>query len=97
MEELFQGTDDTLSVRDVALEQMEALQFEAEATEGDSKLRRDLMASGAVSPVAQSQSSYKGSLFTGAEERFAFDRALSRLIEMQSVSYRSLRSETPRF
>jgi len=89
MEDLFEGEDDAFATAAV-LEQMEALQFETEV-EG-SKLRRDLMASGAVSPVAQTQSNVKGSLFTGEEERFAFDRALSRLIEMQSQTYRKLRA-----
>jgi len=90
MEDLFEGTDDWS--KQARLEQLEALQFETEV-EG-SKLRRDLMASGAVSPIAQSQGQHNGSLFTGEEERFTFDRALSRLIEMQSTVYRSKRKST---
>jgi len=99
MEDLFQGTDSTMgnaqTARELALEQMEALQFEAEAIQGDAKSRRDLQASGAVASVSESQGNYKGSLFTGNEEKFAFDRALSRLMEMQSASYRALRSQNP--
>jgi len=89
MEDLFEGEDDAFVQKSV-LEQMESLQFETEV-EG-TKLRRDLMASGSVSPVSTSQGSSKGSLFTGEEERFAFDRALSRLVEMQSRSYRTIRA-----
>ena len=66
---------------------LESLQFEGEA-EG-ARLRRDVMAEGGVAPVASSVETMKGALaqLSGLEERFAFKRAVSRLLEMQTPAY----------
>jgi len=51
-----------------------------------SKLRTDLMADGGVAPVISSTqaAAEAAALLGGAEEKFAFARAVSRLYEMQS-------------
>ena len=78
---------------------LEALQFEG-AVEG-ARLRRDLLADGGVAPVAAGSGESGGgtgggaaaaaaavaAALGGAEERFAFARAVSRLYEMQSAMY----------
>ncbi|GAB2223365.1 hypothetical protein Droror1_Dr00017506 [Drosera rotundifolia] len=77
IEDLFQGTEEG------TLFDLESFQFETE-TEG-AKLRRDVLAEGNVS----SGGSPAGivSLLSGQEEMFAFRRAVSRLIEMQTPLY----------
>ncbi len=67
------------------------LQFETEM-EG-SKLRRNLMADGSVAPVASTPEAAKATayLLGGAEEKFAFARAVSRLYEIQGELYLSSR------
>ena len=83
---LFAGTPD-----DEAIIDLEALQFEGAVP--DSKLRRNLVAAGGVAPVAgsaQEQLRLTAHL-GGAEEQFAFRRALSRLHEMQTPRYRRRR------
>lgn len=86
-EALFLGTADDEPIID-----MEALQFEG-AVPG-SRLRRDLVAEGGVAPVAGSAqeqlrlTAHMG----GAEEQFAFRRAVSRLHEMQTPRYRQRRA-----
>ncbi|KAK6118347.1 hypothetical protein DH2020_047918 [Rehmannia glutinosa] len=77
VDDLFQGTEEgTLFV-------LVSFVFETEI-EG-SKLRRDVLAEGTVS----SEGSTTGiiSLLSGQEEMFAFQRAVSRLIEMQTSFY----------
>lgn len=66
---------------------LESLQFET-AVEG-SRLRRNLMADGGVAPVAScpQTAAAAANLLGGAEERFAFARAVSRLYEMQAPLY----------
>jgi len=87
MDELFDGYNDGPLEID-----LEGLQHETEA-EG-SRLRRDLEKSGEVSPFASatSTSNKAGTLFTGEEEHFAFNRAVSRLYEMQTPRYLAKRS-----
>lgn len=82
MQDLFYGCEPNMALVD-----LEQLQFESEAP--DAKLRRDLSASGEVSPFgsAASGSDTGGTLFTGEEETFAFNRAISRLHEMQTSRY----------
>ncbi|KAI8469123.1 MAG: AFG1-like ATPase-domain-containing protein [Monoraphidium minutum] len=65
----------------------EGLQFET-AAEG-ARLRRDVMQGGGVAPVASSAADARAAAdaLGGAEERFAFARAVSRLYEMQSALY----------
>ncbi|KAK6129548.1 hypothetical protein DH2020_036706 [Rehmannia glutinosa] len=77
VDDLFQGTEEG------TLFDLESFQFETEI-EG-SKLRRDVLAEGTVS----SEGSTTGiiSLLSGQEEMFAFQRAVSRLIEMQTSFY----------
>lgn len=77
IEDLFQGTEEG------TLFDLESFQFETEI-EG-SKLRRDVLAEGSV----RSGGSTTGiiSLLSGQEEMFAFRRAVSRLIEMQTPFY----------
>ncbi|KAI3982002.1 hypothetical protein MKX01_018908 [Papaver californicum] len=74
---LFQGTDEG------TLFDLESYQFETE-TEGGA-LRRDVLAKGSVS--SSGAPSGIQSLLSGQEEMFAFRRAVSRLIEMQSSLY----------
>eukprot|EP00656_Telonema_subtile_P043537 TRINITY_DN49883_c0_g1_i1.p1 TRINITY_DN49883_c0_g1~~TRINITY_DN49883_c0_g1_i1.p1 ORF type:complete len:190 (+),score=49.08 TRINITY_DN49883_c0_g1_i1:77-646(+) len=85
MAQLFEG-EESIQV------DLEQLQFETEAPE--SKLRRDLTASGEVAPFGSeaSASSKQGTLFTGEEEHFAFNRAISRLYEMQTARYLTKRA-----
>ncbi|KAL2633029.1 hypothetical protein R1flu_004508 [Riccia fluitans] len=81
VDELFLGTEEG------PLIDLESLQFETEA-EG-SRLRRDVLVSGNVAPLAgtnEERSSIQ-SLLSGREELFAFRRAVSRLIEMQTPIY----------
>ncbi|XP_058724853.1 uncharacterized protein LOC131596263 [Vicia villosa] len=77
IDELFQGTEEG------TLFDLESFQFETEA-EG-SKLRRDVLAEGNVgsggTPVGIT------SILSGQEEMFTFQRAISRLIEMQTPLY----------
>ncbi|GMH10835.1 hypothetical protein Nepgr_012676 [Nepenthes gracilis] len=77
IDDLFQGTEEG------TLFDMESFQFETE-TEGG-KLRRDVLSEGSVG----SGGSPAGiiSLLSGQEEMFAFRRAVSRLIEMQTPLY----------
>ncbi|KAI4337329.1 hypothetical protein L6164_015760 [Bauhinia variegata] len=77
IEELFQGTEEG------TLFDLESFQFETE-TEGG-KLRRDVLAEGNIG----SGGSPSGitSILSGQEEMFAFSRAVSRLIEMQTPLY----------
>ncbi|PIA65637.1 hypothetical protein AQUCO_00100860v1 [Aquilegia coerulea] len=77
IDDLFQGTDEG------ALFDLESFQFETE-TEG-AKLRRDVLAEGNVSSVGAPSEIV--SLLSGQEEMFAFRRAVSRLIEMQTPLY----------
>ncbi|KAK7260873.1 hypothetical protein RIF29_27172 [Crotalaria pallida] len=77
IDELFQGTEEG------TLFDLESFQFETE-TEG-AKLRRNVLAEGNVgsggAPVGIT------SILSGQEEMFAFHRAVSRLIEMQTPLY----------
>ncbi|XP_031472979.1 uncharacterized protein LOC116245641 isoform X1 [Nymphaea colorata] len=77
IDDLFQGTDEG------TLFDLESFQFETE-TEGG-KLRRDVLAEGgtggSLAPTGIA------SLLSGEEEMFAFRRAISRLVEMQTPIY----------
>ncbi|XP_010250073.1 PREDICTED: lactation elevated protein 1 isoform X2 [Nelumbo nucifera] len=77
IDDIFQGTDEG------TLFDLESFQFETEI-EG-TRLRRDVLAKGSVgsggSPAGIA------SLLSGQEEMFAFRRAVSRLIEMQTPLY----------
>lgn len=66
---------------------LESLQHET-ATEG-SRLRRDLTTRGGVAPVGHTAKERRGlrAQLSGKEEEFAFSRAVSRLLEMQTPSY----------
>ncbi|KAL9233878.1 hypothetical protein vseg_008814 [Gypsophila vaccaria] len=77
IDDLFQGTEEG------RLFDLESFQFETEM-EG-SKLRRDVLAEGSVT----TSDSAKGiiSMLSAEEEMFAFRRAVSRLIEMQTPMY----------
>ncbi|XP_020098708.1 protein AFG1 isoform X4 [Ananas comosus] len=77
IDNLFQGTEEG------TLFDLESFQFETEI-EG-SKLRRDVLASGSISTGPTL--SGIASLLSGQEELFAFRRAVSRLIEMQTSLY----------
>ncbi|KAK5817438.1 Lactation elevated protein 1 [Gossypium arboreum] len=88
IDDLFQGTEEG------TLFDLESFQFETE-TEG-AKLRRDVLAEGSVSlggaPAGIT------SMLSGQEEMFAFRRAVSRLIEMQTPLYlEGVRSLHPYF
>ncbi|KXZ47776.1 hypothetical protein GPECTOR_33g658 [Gonium pectorale] len=81
-EELFTGAEGQEPILD-----LEGLQFET-AVEG-ARLRRDATAEGGVAPVGAKPTDLAltvGAL-GGVEERFAFRRAVSRLLEMQSEHY----------
>ena len=72
---------------------LESLQFEAEALT-DAKSRVDSSEVGGVSPDAASQrmgtggdAKFFANKMTGEEERFAFKRAVSRILEMQGDVY----------
>ena len=54
------------------------------------RLRRDLMREGGVAPLADSAALQIQ--LGGAEEKFAFARAISRLYEMQTDAYRCMRA-----
>ncbi|XP_044480750.1 putative ATPase N2B isoform X1 [Mangifera indica] len=77
IDDLFQGTEEG------TLFDLESFQFETEIEGG--KLRRNVLAEGSVS----SGGSPTGiiSMLSGQEEMFAFRRAVSRLIEMQTPLY----------
>lgn len=77
IDDLFQGTEDG------TLFDLETFQFETE-TEG-AKLRRDVLAEGNVSSGGTPTGIV--SMLSGQEEMFAFRRAISRLIEMQTPFY----------
>ncbi|XP_077247860.1 AFG1-like ATPase family protein isoform X2 [Tasmannia lanceolata] len=77
IDDLFQGTDEG------TLFDLESFQFETETDDG--KLRRDVLASGSMGSVAAP--SKITSLLSGQEEMFAFRRAVSRLVEMQTPLY----------
>ncbi|KAL6216974.1 hypothetical protein ACLB2K_010192 [Fragaria x ananassa] len=77
IDDLFQGTDEGV------LFDLESFQFETE-TEG-AKLRRDVLAGGNVSSGGAPTGLV--SMLSGQEELFAFHRAVSRLIEMQTPVY----------
>lgn len=61
-----------------------------------SKLRTDLLSDGGVAPVLEDRqaAAEAAALLGGAEERFAFARAVSRLYEMQSPLFLSARPRT---
>ncbi|XP_010670641.2 uncharacterized protein LOC104887655 isoform X1 [Beta vulgaris subsp. vulgaris] len=77
VDDLFQGTEEG------PLFDLESFQFETEME--DAKLRRDVLAEGSMG----SGGSPSGiiSILSGEEEMFAFRRAVSRLIEMQTPLY----------
>ncbi|XP_050364798.1 uncharacterized protein LOC126783383 [Argentina anserina] len=77
IDDLFQGTEEG------ALFDLESFQFETE-TEG-AKLRRDVLAEGNISSGGAPTGIV--SMLSGQEEMFAFRRAVSRLIEMQTPLY----------
>ncbi|XP_075100417.1 uncharacterized protein LOC107831381 isoform X1 [Nicotiana tabacum] len=77
VEDLFQGTEEG------TLFDLESFQFETEM-EG-TKLRRDVLAEGNVS--SGGAPSGITSMLSGQEEKFAFRRAVSRMIEMQTPLY----------
>ncbi|KAK9682667.1 hypothetical protein RND81_10G088300 [Saponaria officinalis] len=77
IDDLFQGTEEG------TLFDLESFQFETEM-EG-SKLRRDVLAEGSVTTTESSKGII--SLLSAEEEMFAFRRAVSRLIEMQTPVY----------
>ena len=66
---------------------LESLQFETEAEHAG--LRRDVRAQGGVAPVAGTPREMRLAKLrlSGLEERFAFSRATSRLLEMQTPKY----------
>lgn len=74
---------------------LEQLQFESAAEGG--RLRRDVMARGGVAPVAASkgQAVQLQARLGGLEEQFAFQRAASRLAEMQTDAFLRLRQPVP--
>uniref|UniRef100_A0A2P2IYT2 Uncharacterized protein MANES_03G016200 n=1 Tax=Rhizophora mucronata TaxID=61149 RepID=A0A2P2IYT2_RHIMU len=77
IDDLFQGTEEG------SLFDLESFQFEAE-TEGG-RLRRDVLAKGTVGTGGAAANII--SMLSGQEEMFAFRRAVSRLIEMQTPLY----------
>ncbi|KAG2544449.1 AFG1-like ATPase isoform X2 [Panicum virgatum] len=77
IDDLFQGTEEG------PLFDLESFQFETEA-EG-TKLRRDVLAEGNVG--LRPSTSGLVAILSGQEEMFAFRRAISRLIEMQTPLY----------
>eukprot|EP00249_Psilotum_nudum_P016848 c26018_g1_i1 orf=530-2434(-) len=81
IDELFLGTEEG------PLVDLESVQFETEVE--DSRLRRNVLSLGNVAPLAVSTEHRTSiqSLFSGREELFAFQRAMSRLIEMQTQVY----------
>ncbi|KAF9681221.1 hypothetical protein SADUNF_Sadunf06G0202800 [Salix dunnii] len=88
IDDLFQGTEEG------TLFDLESFQFETE-TEGG-KLRTDVLAKGNVGSVGAPSGIV--SMLSGQEEMFAFRRAVSRLIEMQTPLYlEGVRSLHPYF
>uniref|UniRef100_A0A6N2LA01 AAA+ ATPase domain-containing protein n=1 Tax=Salix viminalis TaxID=40686 RepID=A0A6N2LA01_SALVM len=88
IDDLFQGTEEATPF------DLESFQFETE-TEGG-KLRTDVLAKGNVGSVGASSGIV--SMLSGQEEMFAFRRAVSRLIEMQTPLYlEGVRSLHPYF
>ncbi|KAH6774158.1 AFG1-like ATPase family protein [Perilla frutescens var. frutescens] len=77
VDDLFQGTEEG------ALFDLESFQFETEME--NTKLRRDVLSEGNVSSGGTPTAII--SLLSGQEEMFAFRRAVSRLIEMQTTLY----------
>ncbi|XP_050216211.1 uncharacterized protein LOC126667283 [Mercurialis annua] len=77
IDDLFQGTEEG------KLFDLESFQFETEIEGG--KLRRDVLAEGSVSSGGAPTGIV--SMLSGQEEMFAFRRAVSRLIEMQTPLY----------
>ncbi|CAN6456384.1 unnamed protein product [Victoria cruziana] len=77
IDDLFQGTDEG------TLFDLESFQFETEIEGG--KLRRDVLAEGGTG--GRLASTGIASLLSGQEEMFAFRRAISRLVEMQTPVY----------
>ena len=69
------------------LEALEGLQFEGESERARS--RRDVTRDAGVAPVATTERGMRGASARtgGVEERFAFARAASRLLEMQTEAY----------
>ncbi|CAK9200295.1 unnamed protein product [Sphagnum troendelagicum] len=76
---------------------LESLQFETEAE--SSRLRRDVQAEGSVAPLGVSKEDKASihSLLSGREELFAFRRAVSRLMEMQTPVYLKMINCHPKF
>ncbi|KAK3212301.1 hypothetical protein Dsin_017007 [Dipteronia sinensis] len=88
IDDLFQGTEEG------TLFDLESFQFETEM-EG-TKLRRDVLSEGSVSSGGAPSGIV--SMLSGQEEMFAFRRAVSRLIEMQTPLYlEGVRSLHPYF
>lgn len=88
IDDLFQGTEEG------TLFDLESFQFETEIEGG--KLRRDVLAEGSVSSGGAPARIV--SMLSGQEEMFAFRRAVSRLIEMQTPLYlEGVRSLHPYF
>eukprot|EP00798_Chlamydomonas_sp_ICE-L_P007742 gene7742-917_t len=81
-DQLFRGAESDEPILD-----LEQLQFESAVEDG--RLRRDVMTAGGVAPVASSPAAAReaAARLGGAEEQFAFRRAVSRLYEMQSPMY----------
>ncbi|KAL3844302.1 hypothetical protein ACJIZ3_001705 [Penstemon smallii] len=77
IDDLFQGTEEG------TLFDLESFQFETETE--TTRLRRDVLAEGNVSSAGSPTGII--SLLSGEEEMFAFRRAVSRLIEMQTPLY----------
>ncbi|KAF4402153.1 hypothetical protein G4B88_017665 [Cannabis sativa] len=82
IDELFQGTEEG-TLFDLERQVLSVFQFETEM-EG-TKLRRNVLEEGHVSSGGTSTSIV--SMLSGEEEMFAFRRAVSRLIEMQTPLY----------
>ena len=87
-DQLFVG-DGNPSSWESPLVDLEQLQFESAAEGG--KLRRDLSRDGGVAPLTDGRD--LSNRLGGKEEQFAFQRAVSRLIEMQSAAYLHLRGD----
>lgn len=92
IERLFAGA--AIDQADAAATNLEGVEFEGEAGKAEelnprgntaNALRR-VTATGRVSADSRKEM-LRDSLFTGEDEVFAFRRALSRLIEMQSAQY----------
>lgn len=81
IDELFLGSEEG------SLIDFESLQFETEAE--SSRLRRNVLSPGSVAAIGTSREERASiqSLLSGREELFAFQRAVSRLIEMQTPVY----------